>query len=636
MIDKLKTARRALAAFAITAALFVGPAAGQPTQAQLDDLAAKRTAHEAASAAYNASVANFLSSLVGTVTPPPVVVPSVVVVPPVVVPPPPVVAGIPAAWTDPAIIKRAEAVAQPVWPTDAPKAALTPAVAYPKVTEKTGLSVIIAGVAASADAGDELGDYTAPSGAFVQRCIRVKHPSGLTIYFRPDRNSSRVEVVFENWLLKTGPPAHIPAYSVDIMSGATKLATVAAPQHYWGSRWRWQSAPRPMLHSPADLVAARLVLPFRSGIKPLPAPRGKAEVYTPLTFAGLTANMGTTGEREDIGPQTEAVAEWLVSGSTASRDTMLAQAEAAGSWQIHRRDEDTGAPMSKERWPFVTAYWNQAGSAPIKMPLLPIGDWLIYDEAHAPNNSYVPFLLTEDPYHLEEMQFALSESYWSNQYRWAGVLGNSMQSRGMAWASRNMFQVVKVTPDVVPGWLLPKAYFASRMNATLKQITDTWVQAKAPAWPAFSHMPLGDGGNAFWQDDFHTTMMGYGVLLGFESWRPYYDWKLGTARARLNGTSGWPRTQPIQYYLQQTKAFDGLAPITSWADAAKFYTEAGKTTYTPIVDTADGKLAPSDPSYRSYLLGNLSVALALGYADVKPLNDWYAPQVGGINHRWSF
>src|SRR5260370_37939660 len=45
-------------------------------------------------------------------------------------------------------------------------------------------------------AGQDLGDFKGEH--FVQSCVRVVRPdTPLTVYFRPDRTSNRIEVVFE-------------------------------------------------------------------------------------------------------------------------------------------------------------------------------------------------------------------------------------------------------------------------------------------------------------------------------------------------------------------------------------------------------------------------------------------------------
>ena len=62
------------------------------------------------------------------------------------------------------------------------------------------------------------------------------------------------------------------AYTATITRDGETLATVEAPKHYYYSRWRWQSAPRPVTTTVAELLAAKLVPPYD---KAMVSPAGK-------------------------------------------------------------------------------------------------------------------------------------------------------------------------------------------------------------------------------------------------------------------------------------------------------------------------------------------------------------------------
>jgi hypothetical protein len=54
-------------------------------------------------------------------------------------------------------------------------------------------------------------------------------------------------------------------------SGITPLSNIAANKilgHTWHSRWRWQSAPRPIIRTTEQLVAERALLPIRHVLPP--------------------------------------------------------------------------------------------------------------------------------------------------------------------------------------------------------------------------------------------------------------------------------------------------------------------------------------------------------------------------------
>src|SRR5262249_44973174 len=134
----------------------------------------------------------------------------------------------------------------------------------------------------NAGTGTDLGDYPGPG--FVQRNIRVRDPKiPFTVYFRPDKNSDRVEIVFEWGDVLAGEPRHLDAYTASISKGGSEIAHVDVPYHYWLSRWRWQSAPRPIVKSAAELVASKMVPPY-SSIATVAIP----EAAPPYTVMGLS------------------------------------------------------------------------------------------------------------------------------------------------------------------------------------------------------------------------------------------------------------------------------------------------------------------------------------------------------------
>jgi len=161
-------------------------------------------------------------------------------------------------------------------------------------------------------AGEDMGSYV---GEFVQqRCFRVLHPElPLTVFFRPDAMGDRVEVVFELGRMWIQPDstslAHITEpYSVEIVRGQKSLAKIDVPFHWWWARWRWQSAPRPVVRKPSSLITSSLLPPYGELPEFSGQPYGsKRAVYEkPMDQAGLSSDWGTTGEREEIGPVTEA------------------------------------------------------------------------------------------------------------------------------------------------------------------------------------------------------------------------------------------------------------------------------------------------------------------------------------------
>src|SRR4051812_10506063 len=194
--------------------------------------------------------------------------------------------------------------------------------------------------------GRDLGNFVSDIGGFTQRCIRCDVAgSPLTVFFRPDANSDRAEVVFELGRVFGGSAANLGAYSVSIYRGGVLLVTVAVPSHYWFSRWRWQSSPRPIVGNIAQLISQNLLPPYNpvsggattttatstsslsciydavlkrkvcsttTSLTPVTVTSTPTDLisnvvaYTVMGLANVTPYMPQTGERDDIGLVTES------------------------------------------------------------------------------------------------------------------------------------------------------------------------------------------------------------------------------------------------------------------------------------------------------------------------------------------
>src|ERR1700722_3524195 len=266
--------------------------------------------------------------------------------------------------------------------------------------------------------GTDQGCYVDPLGRFTVGCILATNPQlpAFRVYFRSDADGSRDEVVFEDgcrWA--TGPPADLGAYTATITKNGTTIAAVAVPAHYWMARWRWFSAPRPITQSIAQLNAAQLLPVFDASKLGVTTKTLAAYPYTPMGFAGLYCNMCVTGDRGDIGLVTEWQADYICTG--ANLPTVLAQAEVAGSFPIGFRDTKTGAPFDCIVYPNASTQNISRVSPLIKMTApTSNGTPIKYDDGHSPSMSYLPFLLTGDPYYLEGLQFQVAADFLSLNY----------------------------------------------------------------------------------------------------------------------------------------------------------------------------------------------------------------------------
>lgn len=513
--------------------------------------------------------------------------------------------------------------------------------------------------------GQDLGDFVSTIGGFTQRCIRCeKSDLPLTVFFRPDRDSERVEVVFELGRVFSTTPAHLGAYTAVIWKGAQKLATVSVPEHYWFARWRWQSSPRPVVADVAKLASDNLIpLYDRSDVPPPPAPAvsvmplpngdyiniqilaefaagnyanaaslivtsqqyaamntntgssasisTSSSIYTTMGLAGVTAYMPRTGERADIGPTTEPQADFICTNDQAALDLLRAQAEAAGTMPWHMRDDTQTSPFDFRKYPNASWYSSSNGGSPhVKTASSPI----TLDSAHQPALAYVPYLLTGDPYHLEDLQFQAT-------YNW-GVLPSAYrpsipQARAFAWSTRTLAQCARVTPATTPSWLLPQSYWNAQLTVTRQWFEANYVNSARPERARFrvtgsidnargeTKAPEGTWADP-WQDEFVATIFGWVVSMGFTEWRTAFDWIIGGTIARTSATSGWVRAHatPYRMILRASKT----SPMAeSWAAAWSLTHSIAGLTFTD-----PNTWVTSDMNYLAYSRGALVYAAKLG------------------------
>jgi hypothetical protein len=485
-----------------------------------------------------------------------------------------------------------------------------------------------------ASSGDDLGDFQGQN--FVQRCIRVMRPdTALTVFFRPDRTGDRLEVIFElgrMWGAANRAAAHLGPYKAVIRRGSDVVATVDVPDHWWFSRWRWQSAPRPVIATPEQLITAKLLPPYsRQVAKNAPTINTDAIVYKgPMDNAGVVQYVGTTGDRPDIGPVTEYQAAYILSSDDSALKAVLAQAEAAGSMPMHVRDERTGAPVDCFQYPHVSWYYKSEGDQWVKgsdsivnatgQPTCP---WQL-NTSHDPALNYVPYLLTGDPYYLEELQFQGNQLLGATNY-YRGKLQSVYpgETRSYAWSMRTMFQLAKVTPVAVPHWLKPRAYWKHIVDDNRTFFTQTFINSPMRSSTVFhAATDLREIGG--WQEDFLAFSLGWGVWMGFAEWRPAYLWKLQATLSRTNGKSGWPRQWCSPYYypigtnIQEPHDPAKNAPNTwfkDWAEAWEALKANPEAKVPPSFTDQTSWQEPISADFLVYTRAALAFATDLGVAE---------------------
>ena len=467
----------------------------------------------------------------------------------------------------------------------------------------------------------QLDSFVDPQGDFIQRCYLCASPTlpNFTVFYRPDENSSREEWIFEYGNPWYTPISDMPGYQVTITKRDGTTETISVPEHYWFSRWRWQSSVRPVRFTMYDLMSVNLI-PTLVATNLCKGPLYNMGNYTPMSTCGIPADQGQTGIYPGIGLITGWQAQYATRPGV-SENFFRNQAEASGSFQQHVRDPNTLAPFN-----WVIEYSNaNMYSASTGQPYFSWTRRTKTDTGHHPSLTYVPYLLTGDPYYLEEQQFLTNHLALlapGNGGRW------SDKGRYFAWPLRTIAQTYLITPDIVPSWLMPKSYFIPMLDKNkemaMKHVNDTssnpwnYVFHDMPDTGQSSTKDPANTGSHVWQSNYTGLTLAWMVSAGFEDWRIVAEWLIKNLVDRASSSSGYARAYPSPYHIRYNNASALAVAMTTTDDTIQLQykdTFASGESVTIdgeamiLIDTVDGltwgvsRTAPKAHSINAYVYG---------------------------------
>lgn len=376
----------------------------------------------------------------------------------------------------------------------------------------------------------------------------VAHPH-LQAYFHVRAyqgwGSAKVDVVLENnWAYAANPSNQ--TYDLQVQVGGVAVLNQTGLTHYHHARWKrsfwWGKAPAmqtapntayllasgSLPHYDPQLVASESALQQQANA-------WNAQASKLMGIGTVTAYMPGTGGRPDIAPMPAWAALFLSSADTRAWQTTLGNGEQAGSWSIHYRDQNTGRPVTLDSYPYMTVLGNPGDTFNPKTGLREAfptctGCTTPYtaDSSHQPDLAFLPYLLTGDVYHLEELQFWAGfnmlqanpyyRSYDLGLLKWDSV-------RGQAWSLRTLAEAAFITPDADP----LKAYFSNKLHNNAVYYQNTYVNGSTPSTSTNVLGWIGplayDMTDSPWMDDFATWAMGHALDLGFSDWKSILDFK---------------------------------------------------------------------------------------------------------------
>jgi hypothetical protein len=347
---------------------------------------------------------------------------------------------------------------------------------------------------------------------------------------------TRTDMAIENnWIYKPNPGNLYYDLTVkDKVRGET-LLTQSWLKHNHHARWHkviWQGGEvlARVRHNMSYLLKSGVLWHYNENLT-IPESTLKAEATKlaatyvgPMAKVFLNPIFGTTGGRPEIGPYPRWTALYLLSQDDRALNSMLANADAAGSVPIHYRDENTNQPINLEDHPGVALrYGNSEAAYALPTMIDALTEWAP-DNAHQGSFSFVPYLITGDVYYLEEMMFWTA---WNMGGMDPGPRGREKgiiqydQIRGQSWSMRSLGEAARVVPDAHP----MRTYFVNRLQDNLSWYASRYNKDSTDVSPmGMMDNPFGPGATAPWQNDFMVIVLSQLVQDGVPEAKPFFDW----------------------------------------------------------------------------------------------------------------
>lgn len=313
----------------------------------------------------------------------------------------------------------------------------------------------------------------------------------------------RADVILENPWPNFGQDQ---SYSTVLSNSAGSAYTHAVMTHYTYQRWRktiWDgTAPTGVkvdLNFPY-MIYSRAVPPYKLSLNVSTADSSPPTGPDILGVGWWNQYFPSTGGRHDIGVFPAWYASYLYHFGVNALKGLLLNADMSGSIPIHSRESENTTParyfidtngnfrtrgdsadnfadnytfgrvISLDARPgnYNTYYTTDNCGVSPEGTTSGAHGWTV-DSAHQASFAYLPYLLTGDPYYLDELKswatynlfnMVAGDQAYGRMHAF-GILTYNLQDRGVAWGIRNIGQAAVSIPD---DQSTEKGYFRSKLD----------------------------------------------------------------------------------------------------------------------------------------------------------------------------
>jgi hypothetical protein len=369
-------------------------------------------------------------------------------------------------------------------------------------------------------------------------------------------------------------------YDIEILDHGRVVYDKDGIAHFRNSRWHEEivTGRQPDVHVVYDmdyLKATGAVVGYDTsmGVKASSVRLPAGANTGPMGNALIYKKMSDAGGRSDIGIMPTWHARYLVSQDAEAQDTMLANADAAGSIPWHYRDEATGDYLRIDHHPKLwmdgRTGWPEFGADRLTNGFAGGGavGWEM-DTAHQPALSYLPYLITGSQYYLDELlaQGAYSVAASSPGYRgYDKGFVDTGQVRGRAWTWRTMSDAAYITPNDHA----MKSYFVTLLNNNMASLVQRYIVGgrmdKYGELEGFLRYDMNPGGDiAPWQVDFVALVLGSVAERGNSDAAAMLKWMDNFVSGRfISGDNGFDPRYGAAYRMLDHAPHSGPS-YTTW------------------------------------------------------------------------
>ncbi len=479
---------------------------------------------------------------------------------------------------------------------------------FTPIPRNVSVDMSINGTPHSAVAPSAPGDYWL-KGPLVQETRHVVAPNAggiphpfLRINFDVrsyNDGSGRADVSVENMLDQIGASTVTYDATIWVDNPVQPSFSRLGIEHFYLTRWRHTKTIGPSGAMSAIITPDIASLNTTKALPPyLPLVAAVVNDMGPtfdiLREGALTRYMPAHSGRPELAPYPDWAARYLVHKDIDQKRFVLANGDLSGSWPIHVREPEDGTSahagvgaenlvsLNLRPWLWLDDRAENLASCCgidfVRGTPMPLGTGtenpvpgsgqspLNPDNAHQPSIAYVPYLLTGDRYYAEEMAFwanyGMMKTSPENGVRGAdGILGNDNETRGVAWALRNLVDAAAYYPDASP----VRNYLRDKVTANLQWLDDYVHNQPATnplkiPWIGFRPEP---GMVAMWEMNYVAWAIDRASKQGFEGGLAHRDVIAKLQLDLFRNTPAYPRTSTLTNTLDFSQINGEVYPVGS-------------------------------------------------------------------------